>query len=97
MRFKTKCLSLAAACLSLTMFGLACSNSSVNETGSTAPAGTAGATKFKDGGAPPTTYKDFYLREQNVGKSQAKGGTAAPGGEAPKGAEAPKGGEAPKP
>jgi len=80
------------------MLGSGCSNSSVNETASTAPQGATGASAYKDGGAPPQTYKDFYLREQQVGKSQStKKGAPAKGVEAVKGGDAAKGAEAAKP
>jgi hypothetical protein len=73
MRFKTKFIMLSAACLSLTMFGAGCDNSSVNE--SKPAAGTANVAPPKDAPPPPKDYKEFYERTQ---KTAATGKGAAP-------------------
>jgi hypothetical protein len=93
MRIQTKGFALAAACLCLTVGGLGCGNTNVNETPSTGSKGATGATNYKDGGAPPKTIKEFYEREQ-----KARGGVSAnKSAVAPKPAEAPKPPDTPKP
>jgi hypothetical protein len=74
MRFKTKFFILSAACLSLTMFGAGCDNSSVNES---KPAGsaTANVAPPKDAPPPPKDYKEYYERSQ---RTATTGNGAAP-------------------
>jgi hypothetical protein len=74
MRFKTKFFMLSAACLSLTMFGAGCDNSSVNESKS-AGSGTANVAPPKDALPPPKDYKEYYERSQ---KTATTGNGAAP-------------------
>jgi hypothetical protein len=74
MGFKTKFFMLSAACLSLTMFGSGCSNSSVNE--SAPPAGAANVAPPKDAQPQPQTYKEFYERGQGA-NAPGKGAAAA--------------------
>lgn len=96
MKFKTRFFVLPAACLSLTMFGLGCDSSTVNEAGSTSAKEGSAVTPVKQEGPPPNNYTEFYKRELDKAPSKKKG-AASGGGAAPKGGEAPKGDQAEKP
>ena len=79
MKMNMRFLALPAACLSLTLFGSGCSNSNVNETGST---GVADATKIsgdvKPSVPPPSTYKEFYEQQKQQNPAPGKKGAAPP-------------------
>lgn len=83
MRFRTRFFFLPTACLSLTIIGSGCDNSSINETRS--PAAKGGAEAVKPAEPPPKSVAEYYERTQKQSPAPGtKGAAVKKGGETPK-------------